>query len=75
MKSAIRKPERISADMLGEAASIGVARAIEARKVAGVELSDAEVRDVSGGLTTPIVRGIPPAVTRGVIAPVNTVAE
>lgn len=62
MKSACKKPERISAQMLAQAASIGVARAVEARKAAGVELSDAESRDVSGGLTLvcdPWIRGFP----------------
>jgi hypothetical protein len=64
MKSACKKPERISADMLNQAASIGVARAVEARKAAGIELSDAEMRDVSGGLYCypPIIRGYPPVV-------------
>jgi hypothetical protein len=70
MKSACKKPERISAEMLNQAASIGVARAVEARKAAGIELSDAESRDVSGGLYCypPIIRGIPPMVNLAVAA-------
>jgi hypothetical protein len=58
------KPERLTADGLAQAAACGVTRAIEARRMAGVALSDADVKEVSGGLTlNPIlIRGIPPLV-------------
>jgi hypothetical protein len=52
-----------------------VARAVEARKAAGVELSDAESRDVSGGgltlLADPWIRGYPPMVNMAVNAAIN----
>ena len=60
MKAETKKPERIAAQMLGQAASHSVARALAARKAAGVELSEFEMQEVSGGLQ-PIIRGIPPA--------------
>ena len=74
MNSACKKAERISADMLSQAASIGVARAVEARKAAGVELSDAESRDVSGGATLladPWIRGYPAIVNMAANAAIN----
>jgi hypothetical protein len=75
MKSACKKAERISADMLSQAASLGVARAVEARKAAGVELSRAEVGDVSGGgltlLADPWIRGYPPMVNMATAAAIN----
>jgi hypothetical protein len=78
MSSACKKAERISAEMLSQAASIGVARAVEARKAAGVELSDAESRDVSGGLTLladPWIRGYPPMVSLAATAAINPVVN
>ena len=74
MNFASKKAERISAAMLSQAASVGVARAVEARKAAGVELSDAESHDVSGGLTllaNPWIRGYPPMVNMAVNAAIN----
>jgi hypothetical protein len=71
MKAALKKPEAISADMLVQAASHGVTRAVEARKAAGVELSDCEAREVSGGSFL-FIRGIPPAAMTNLVgAPVN----
>jgi hypothetical protein len=60
MSNACNKPERVSADGLARAAARGVERAIEARRGAGVELSPADVNDVSGGFL--LIRGIPPMV-------------
>jgi len=64
MSNVSNKPERISPDALAQAAARGVERAVEARRAAGVELSSAEVNEVSGGfLPNPIlIRGIPPVV-------------
>jgi hypothetical protein len=60
MSNACNKPERVSAEGLAQAAARGVERAMEARRVAGVELSAADVNDVSGGFL--LIRGIPPMV-------------
>ena len=64
MSNACSKSERISAEGLAQAAAQGVKRALEARRVAGVELTEADVKEVSGGLTlNPIlIRGIPPII-------------
>jgi hypothetical protein len=53
------KPGRIPAESLGQAAAESVTRAVEARRRAGVELSNSEAQQISGGLV-PIIRGIPP---------------
>ena len=44
-----KQPQKLSSDALELAAKRGVARALDARKAAGVELSDADVQNVSGG--------------------------
>ena len=65
MSKACNKPERIAAVGLAQAAVRGVERAVEARRLAGVELSGADINEVSGGtvLVNPIlIRGIPPMV-------------
>jgi len=64
MSNACNKPERISAEGLAHAAARGVERAVEARRAAGVELSSADINEVSGGAGTLAaallyIRGIP----------------
>jgi hypothetical protein len=48
---AIRKAQQITVDEIAIVAATGVARALAARQVAGVELSSEELSQVSGGLT------------------------
>ena len=64
MSNACSKSKRISADGLAQAAAEDVKHALEARRMTGVELSEADVKEVSGGLTfNPIlIRGIPPII-------------
>jgi hypothetical protein len=60
MNTASKRAQKVSNDALEQAAQSGVARAIAARQAAGVELTAADVGQVSGGLF-PIIRqgGIP----------------
>ena len=60
MNTALKRAHKVSNDALEQAAQSGVARAIAARQAAGVELTAADVGQVSGGLF-PIIRqgGIP----------------
>jgi hypothetical protein len=62
MSKECKKPVRVHVDALVQAAHDGVTRAIEARREAGVELSGAEVNEVSGALLprTIIAGGITP---------------
>jgi hypothetical protein len=78
MKSVSKKPEKISAAMLGDAVSLGVARAVAARAAACVELSDAEVSAVSGGIILPppiLIRGYPPVVNVAALAATAVAVE
>jgi len=56
-----KKPVHISPTDLAEIAAKGVARAVEARKAVGVELSTTDVAQVSGGAVYLLYRagGIP----------------
>jgi len=47
----IRKAQQITVDEIATIAAAGVARALEARQAAGVELSREELSQVHGGLT------------------------
>ena len=63
MNTASKRAQKVGNDALAQAAQSGVARAIAARQAAGVELSAADVAQVSGGaLVVPGIRagGIPP---------------
>lgn len=63
MTDVCKKPQRLAVEQIADAAQRGVARALEARKAAGVELSSDDVQQVSGGaLPINIIRagGIPP---------------
>lgn len=64
MNTASKRAQKVSNDALEQAAQSGVARAIAARQAAGVELTAADVNQVSGGLL------LPPGITTGRI-PVN----
>jgi hypothetical protein len=65
MSNACNKPERLTAEGLAQAAARGVERAMEARRAAGVELSGADINEVSGGAAGNLaaaliyIRGIP----------------
>jgi hypothetical protein len=61
-KDTCKKPLRIAREDLAKVAAEGVARAIEARKAAGVELSPDELNAVSGAIFNPgiIHGGFPP---------------
>jgi len=49
MSDVLKQPKRVMAQAIEQAALNGVARAIESRKAAGVELSAGDVDQVSGG--------------------------
>jgi hypothetical protein len=55
MSMECKKPLRVSADAVAQAAQRGVARAIEARREAGVELSADDVNEVSGGILPKLI--------------------
>jgi hypothetical protein len=46
---AIKKAQQITADEIAPVAATGVARALEARQAAGIELSSEELSQVDGG--------------------------
>jgi hypothetical protein len=50
---AIRKAQQITVDELATIAATGVARALDARQAAGIELSSEELSQVNGGATLP----------------------
>ena len=52
---AIRKAQQITVDEIATIAATGVARALEARQAAGVELSSEELAQVNGGVTLQIL--------------------
>jgi hypothetical protein len=49
MSDVLKQPKRLMAQAIEQAALNGVARAIESRKAAGVELCASDVDQVSGG--------------------------
>jgi len=51
-RKAIRKAPQITVDEIAIVAATGVARALAARQAAGVELSNEELSQVNGGLTS-----------------------
>jgi hypothetical protein len=58
MTYASKRAQRLNQDALEHAVETGVARAIAARKVAGVELTANDIDNVSGGLLFgPIING------------------
>jgi hypothetical protein len=57
MKTASKRAQRVNSDALEQAAQSGVARAIAARKAAGVELTGTDVSKVSGGFGTFLING------------------
>ena len=64
-RKAIRKAPQITIDEIAIVAATGVARALDARQAAGVELSSEELSHVNGGLTP---QGFPGS-TQGMIPP------
>jgi hypothetical protein len=78
MSDVLKQPKRLMAQAIEQAAQNGVARAIESRKAAGVELSAGDVDQVSGGamLNWQIAGGDLLGVLRAVQTPVaNPVAQ
>jgi len=67
MSMKCKKPLRVSADAVAQVAERAVARAIDARREAGVELSAADVDEVSGGLLPKII--IAGGITPGPVYP------
>ena len=57
MNTAIKRAHTLAGDALQQAAMAGVARAKASRQTAGVELTGADVNQVSGGLMlSPVIR-------------------
>jgi hypothetical protein len=66
-RKVIRKAQHITVDAMATVAAIGVARALEARQAAGLELSSEELAHVNGGFMlgapgTPPTFRIPPEI-------------
>jgi len=59
MNTASKRAQKVSNDALEQAAQSGVARAIAARQAAGIELTGADVNQVSGGFFPIRQGGIP----------------
>ena len=55
MSNASKRAQTVANGALEQAAQSGVARAIAARKAAGVELTGADIEQVSGGLGAPLI--------------------
>ncbi|HYL17421.1 MAG TPA: hypothetical protein VEV20_01980 [Burkholderiales bacterium] len=77
MSDVLKQPKRLTAQAIEQATLDGVARAIESRKAAGVELSAGDVDQISGGamLNWQIAGGYPIGVLQAVQSPVVTVSQ
>ena len=77
MSDVLKQPKRVMVQAIEQAALNGVARAIESRKAAGVELSAGDVDQVSGGamLNWQIAGGDLLGVLKAVQTPVATVSQ
>jgi len=77
MSDVLKQPKKVMARAIEQAALEGVARAIESRKAAGVELCAGDVDQVSGGamLNWQIAGGYPIGVLQAVQSPVVAVSQ